>query len=255
MADKRAPSAANAELASCCPNGATPLLHGKFEPCGSTNGWLGPRSILRATPGQQKRPIRLSPSIRRWPWPRSEGVSEPSLDAILLGLFARGHVVPIEQLRSAFRHQLFDGIRKLRQRLAAESQSPDDVADTIAIGMATQAKRTKTGRFMLRNAKGQDDSAVSILTSAQTLLATVMLGGDLEPFHAGGDDALDDLIDLTGMHGLAQDQVVGGGSIVSGGREELRSDLIQTFASGSIDDLDDLLESASFDELAASRQA
>jgi hypothetical protein len=253
MANKRPPSAANLELAEWVSSQGYPTSPRAIRTWRAKK-WVAPAIV---TPRGYARPTETSnppeafdqalvvASIR--------GGKRTSPDLVVFGLFARGHVVPIDQLRLAFRRQVFDPIQELVQSLSGDEASIDDKVDAIAVGASKLAKRSKSGRFMLRNAKGQAESAPSIVASTQALLATTMLGGDLSQFDLGAGDALDELIDVTAMRGLAEDRVEGLGAIVPGGRDELRDDLLGMFASASLSSLAEFLGSTSYEELATSR--
>ena len=176
-----------------------------------------------------------------------------SPDRIVLGLFARGYPVPLDQLRQAFHCRFIEPIRMLVEELSEGGSSIDEVVDAIATGTTALAPRSKSGRFMIRHAKNRDDSAMSIVESANALLATAMLGGDVSTFDLEGADAFDELMDVTSLGGFADDRVEGVGAIVRGGRQELRADLTSIFRSISVEALGELMQSASLEELTTSR--
>ena len=178
-----------------------------------------------------------------------------SPERIVIGLFARGQPADIDDLRAALL-TCFVPVQRAVDEQTERETDPERVVDAIAAGMAKVASRSKSGRFMLKGAKGRGESNTSIVESAMAPLVAALLGQDLGGFDLGDDssDALDELIDITGMRGLAEDEVEGIGTIVPGGRPELRSDVQGSLGSSSLQAMRDVLESATFDDLATSRK-
>jgi hypothetical protein len=173
---------------------------------------------------------------------------------VVLGLFARGYPVPIDQLRRAVRGEVLEGVWKTVARVVAQGTDASDVADAIAIEASKYTRKTASGRFMLeRSSRRSDRPASSVMADSYLVLVTAMLGGDLDPFWEEGSEALDDLVDITDLKGLAEDRTAGIGAIVPGGRPELRRDLLEIFRSCSVGQVEDMLDACSYEDLVASR--
>ena len=102
--------------------------------------------------------------------------------------------------------------------------------------------------MLKRAAEDGTETPTAIVGSAFTVVADALLGGDITQF-AGEGSALDELIDVTDMRGLAEDEVAGVGAIIPGGREELQRDLVEIFKCFSFSVIADTLETATFGEL------
>jgi len=176
---------------------------------------------------------------------------------VVLRLFAQGHSVPEELLRSALR-AYFIALRALLAKHTS-ADDPDEQAVELSEKSAHVMRRSKVGRFMLKRArKGFTDPDTAVVATSVQLVMTALLGGDVRGVAESGyadRDTLDELMELTGARGLYADEVPGVGAIVTGGREEAREDLLTALEASSLATLEGIATTTSLDRLEWARDS
>lgn len=171
---------------------------------------------------------------------------------MVLRLFARGHRLPMDQLRAAFRWYL-RSIRGEFAKAARGTSDLDDAAELVAAEAAKIARKSKAGRRLLKGTDSEGKAAENMLASVMTVLVQALQGEDIGVFDHGGDDAIDEIINFSGMRGMAEDTIEGSGPIVTGGRDELRGDIEDYLWASSLEAMENAVATATYDELAQSR--
>ena len=180
------------------------------------------------------------------------GGKRTNLHIMVLRLFARGHRLPMDQLRAAFRWYL-KSIRGEFAKAAGATTDPDDAAELVAAEAVKTAHKSKSGRRLLRGTASEGKAAEDMLASVMTVLVQALRGEDIGVFDHGGDDAIDEFIDFSGMRGMAEDTIDGSGPIVTGGRDELRGDIEDYLWASSLDAMENAVATATYEELVQSR--
>jgi hypothetical protein len=151
---------------------------------------------------------------------------------VVLALFSRGFVVPEDKLRAAYA-TYFGKLRAEVKKATAGTESDFDAAEKLAGDLTQIAHRQRSGRYLLGRAAQTGESPAAVLQSVLTVVASALLGGEVEAF---GSEALDEVLDITGMAGFAKP--VGAAGPIVPTRAELRENLLFWLGDFSIDSLE-----------------
>jgi hypothetical protein len=158
----------------------------------------------------------------------------------------------LEQIKESVLWSLTDMTKAFAAAEEEASATGRTTAEVVGQVAAEGAHKDKSGRRFLRRAGG-DDQAVQVVATVFEVIASGFLGEDTDDYDLGSDDALDEMIDVSGMQGLFEDDAPNAGPIVPGGRDEVRSDLVDYLQMVSFDSIKQCLAEASYDELRTCR--
>jgi hypothetical protein len=229
MASVRQPTEANVEVADFLTSHNWPTTPRDVRT------WISRRWIVREPAralGYGRGTVTLnSPELLR----RALAIAELKMGkrtaphVVVLGLFARGFEVDVDQLRAAY-VAYFENLERAIERQTKDLSDPLEKADYLAEAMVASCGRSRTGRFLLKRSGLIGETAESVLKSALSIVCASLLDCDPEEFatrmpNDEEPDALDDLLATTGIAGFSKDHSGGVGPIVDN-EFDLRDDML-----------------------------
>jgi hypothetical protein len=255
MAALRTPSRADLELAKWVTDQGWPTTPRQIRSW-RAEGWVAQTEIKSLGRGKGKAAVNTKESFdQALAVAEIRGGKRKSPYRVVLSMFARGMTVPEDQLRAAYA-TYFAKIWAEMEKATADEESDLGAAEKLAGEFAQIAHRRRFGRYLLGRAGQTGESPTSVVQSASTVAASALLGGELELFDlrdalGGMPDAIDELLDVTGMAGLATS--VGSAGPIVPTRAELREDLLSWSKASSIEALAHASQELSLTDLAAGR--
>jgi hypothetical protein len=256
MVQKRAPSAADVELAEAVTAASWPTTPRQVRSW-RANGWVA-KALLKPQ-GYARPTLSWNPEgafEQALAVAQIRGERRMSPDKIVFGLFARGHPFDIAQLRRAYQHY-FSRMRRWLEQATRGIEDPSEKAEVIAEKAAKYVSRSKIGRFMKKRAGRDDKASIQMVQTVFTVLVTAMLGQPLDQFDLRGigvedKDAVDELLDLTGMSGFTDDRIGTIGPIVED-RQTFRDETLDLFSRSALGRLERASQVLSAEQLVAGR--
>lgn len=120
-------------------------------------------------------------------------------------LFFRGVPMDIETLRDAYTrsfHRMVELVGK-----TTSSKDPFDVAEAAGLALASRASQTEEGRRWVERLRGRKESARSIFQSINIVMLRTVLEGSFPYEGTIRDDALQEIIDGSGLRAAETDRV------------------------------------------------
>jgi len=241
MAPLRTPSEANVELAKLVTEAGNPTTARQVRTWRS-NGWVPQAEVRALGRGRGKAAVNTEESFKQaLTVAETRGGKRTSPHLIVLALFARGFAVSEVQLRAAYA-TYFGRKRAELEKATAGAETDFDAAEQLAGGITQAAHRQRSGRYLMSRAARTGESPAAMLETVLTVVASALLGGDVrelfDHFDPSGvmSDAIDELLEVTGMAGLAKP--VGAAVPIVSTRAELREDVLSWIENSSIDSLE-----------------
>jgi hypothetical protein len=174
-----------------------------------------------------------------------------SFHIIVFRLFTRRCPVPISALREGYR-EFFAPMSKALARTLEGSVDELEEEERAAQAMLPILPRKKSGRYIEKRAKGSVDLQLSALTA----MSAILLGHGVDHFAPGAEgdeDAVDEMLALTGLAGFSEDRTGPTGPIIDT-YQEMRKDSVGALSMFSLSDLESHSQTASNEELVRGRE-